>query len=89
MDRTPPRCLRCAAAPHSVHSVQVMDIEDLHNFGAERHVCPFYLAREMQKDADIVFLPYNYLIDARIRKVRVCVRARVRVCLPIFGEFLE
>ena len=30
-------------------------------------MCPFYLTRELAKTADIVFMPYNYLIDPRVR----------------------
>ena len=41
-----------------------MDIEELVEFGTVHGVCPYYLSREVQTmGADIVFLPYNYLID--------------------------
>jgi len=30
-------------------------------------VCPYYTSRELKKDADIIFMPYNYLIDPKVR----------------------
>ena len=53
----------------------VADIEDLLTVG--RGVgggaggvgpCPYYLSRAWAKDADVVLMPYNYLIDANTRK---------------------
>ncbi len=29
--------------------------------------CPYYAAREIMEDADIIFCPYNYLVDPHIR----------------------
>lgn len=29
--------------------------------------CPFFLSRDSQAEADIVLLPYNYLVDATAR----------------------
>ena len=34
-------------------------------------VCPYYMARELKTTADIIFMPYNYLLD-------------LKVCLKIF-----
>lgn len=30
-------------------------------------LCPYYLARNLKQQADIVFMPYNYLLDAKVR----------------------
>lgn len=48
---------------------EVMDIEDLVTKSRKAKCCPYYLSREFQKNADIIFVPYNYLLDARIRKM--------------------
>ncbi|EPS57615.1 hypothetical protein M569_17202, partial [Genlisea aurea] len=45
-----------------------IDIEDLLNLGRNSGPCPYYLSRELHKDADIIFSPYNYLIDRDYRK---------------------
>ena len=44
------------------------DIESLRKNGHRRKLCPYYASREMAANADLVFLPYNYLVDPRIRK---------------------
>ena len=52
-----------------------VDIEDLVKLG-ERGVvgggcgpCPYFLSLDMYKEADIVFMPYNYVIDPSMRDV--------------------
>lgn len=32
-------------------------------------MCPYYLARELKQDADIIFMPYNYLLDAKVKSL--------------------
>jgi regulator of telomere elongation helicase 1 len=50
-----------------------VDIEDLTQLGARGHVgngcgpCPYYLSRDMASRADVLFMPYNYLIDPKLR----------------------
>ena len=39
------------------------DIEDMYNMGSSKGFCPFYQSRETMKIADIVFVPYNYVVD--------------------------
>ena len=46
---------------------EMMDIEDLNRLGRVRGPCPFYLSREMAATANIIFMPYNYLVDGKIR----------------------
>ncbi|KAL3632993.1 Regulator of telomere elongation helicase 1 [Castilleja foliolosa] len=45
-----------------------IDIEDLVNIGKSSGPCPYYLSREIHKDVDILFAPYNYLIDRGNRR---------------------
>jgi len=43
-------------------------MEDLLLMGTKQKVCPFYFTRGQISDADIIFLPYNYLFDREARK---------------------
>ncbi|XP_064119923.1 Fanconi anemia group J protein-like isoform X2 [Macrobrachium nipponense] len=43
------------------------DIEDLVVLGKKIGACPYFSARSLRETADIVFCPYNYLIDPLIR----------------------
>ena len=47
----------------------VTDIEDLVNQGFLHGGCPYYTARALAKDAELILCPYNYLIDPSIRSV--------------------
>ncbi|XP_043701718.1 regulator of telomere elongation helicase 1 homolog isoform X2 [Telopea speciosissima] len=42
-----------------------IDIEDLVNIGRTDGACPYYTSRELHKIVDILFAPYNYLIDRK------------------------
>ena len=47
----------------------IMDIEDLVKEGKRANgPCPYYLAREMTRGAEIIFAPYSYILDAGVRK---------------------
>lgn len=45
-----------------------LDIEDLVNIGQTHKICPFFGSRLLEKEAEILFIPYNYLLDPRILK---------------------
>lgn len=46
----------------------IMDIEDLVKAGQKLKMCPYYASKELVDDADIIFMPYNYLLDPSARK---------------------
>uniref|UniRef100_A0A182MAW6 Regulator of telomere elongation helicase 1 homolog n=1 Tax=Anopheles culicifacies TaxID=139723 RepID=A0A182MAW6_9DIPT len=52
----------------AVTSVPVLDIEDLVKVGRKMKACPYYLSKELIEQADIIFMPYNYLLDPKARK---------------------
>ncbi|XP_063258912.1 Fanconi anemia group J protein isoform X2 [Prinia subflava] len=53
---------------HALQPVcQAWDIEDLVSLGRRLRACPYFAARELLLGADIVFCPYNYLLDPQIR----------------------
>jgi len=41
----------------------VHDIEDLCKVGERHKGCPYYLSRKIAQDAELIFGPYNYLVD--------------------------
>ncbi len=47
---------------------RVMDIEELLGVASAHSTCPYYLSRELHHRADLVFLPYNYVIDTVARR---------------------
>ncbi|XP_067572478.1 Fanconi anemia group J protein isoform X1 [Pseudorca crassidens] len=57
---------------HILQTLQGMckawDIEEFVSLGKKLKACPYYTARELMQDADIIFCPYNYLLDAQIRE---------------------
>ncbi|XP_052514364.1 Fanconi anemia group J protein [Budorcas taxicolor] len=57
---------------HTLQTFQGMhkawDIEELVRLGRKLKACPYYTARELMQNADIIFCPYNYLLDAQIRE---------------------
>ncbi|XP_065934696.1 Fanconi anemia group J protein homolog isoform X1 [Magallana gigas] len=47
---------------------EAWDIEDFVGLSKNIKVCPYFATRGLRSGADIVFCPYNYLIDPVIRK---------------------
>lgn len=31
-------------------------------------ICPYYLSRNLKQEADIIFMPYNYLVDPKVNQ---------------------
>lgn len=46
----------------------VMDIEDLVTTGRKLMACPYFVSKELVQNADIIFMPYNYLLDPKARR---------------------
>jgi len=67
----------------SIDNTSSLDIEDMVKLGRTRKICPYFHSREFSASADIVFLPYNYLLDSAIRKT---VRIEWDKCIVIFDE---
>ncbi|NXC41899.1 FANCJ protein, partial [Penelope pileata] len=56
-------------ALQSAHNIyRAWDIEDLVSLGKKLRACAYFAARELMVGADIVFCPYNYLLDPQIRE---------------------
>ncbi|XP_047708840.1 regulator of telomere elongation helicase 1 isoform X3 [Prionailurus viverrinus] len=49
-------------------TTSVLDIEDLVKSGNKHKLCPYYLSRSLKRRADLIFVPYNYLLDAKSRR---------------------
>ncbi|KAG0302920.1 Fanconi anemia group J protein, partial [Dissophora globulifera] len=47
---------------------KIWDMEDLISEGKEMRACPYFAARTLAANAELVFCPYSYLIDPQIRK---------------------
>lgn len=45
-----------------------LDIEELHEIGNKLIICPYFASKDRVPGADIIFMPYNYLIDEKIRE---------------------
>lgn len=50
-------------------NLSVVDIEDIVKLGNTHKFCPYYMSKGLFTTADIVFMPYNYLLDPIVRKV--------------------
>ncbi|KAK9302351.1 hypothetical protein QLX08_005611 [Tetragonisca angustula] len=46
----------------------VWDIEDLVTIGKDEGSCPYFAARSLADKADIIFCPYNYIVNPDIRE---------------------
>ena len=51
-----------------MNEYNMCDIEELHKAGKNTRFCPFFFEREKMKKSDIVFLPYNYIVDSAVRE---------------------
>jgi len=49
-------------------ALRIMDIEELAKRGRSEDVCPYFHTRSASEDARLLLMPYNYLLEASIRK---------------------
>ncbi|KAL1928650.1 hypothetical protein VTP01DRAFT_2436 [Rhizomucor pusillus] len=49
-------------------AAQIWDIEDLRRTGKQMQGCPYFAAKTLAEAADIIFCPYNYLLDPLVRQ---------------------
>ena len=54
-------------AAHAKTSTEPLDIEDLVKMGKRLKGCPYFASKIMAEDAELVFTPYNYILDPRTR----------------------
>lgn len=47
---------------------RVLDIEEIVRIGKKLKCCPYFATKELLDDSEIVFMPYNYLLDPKMRK---------------------
>lgn len=75
---------RTTTTTSSCPCIQVHDIEDLMKEGKRTVACPYFAARTIADlHAELVFCPYNYIIDPRIRSA---VSIQLSGAVVIFDE---
>ena len=42
-------------------------MEEMKSSSSIYRMCPYYLAKELKSNADVIFMPYNYILDLKIR----------------------
>ncbi|GJQ84726.1 hypothetical protein Trydic_g21131 [Trypoxylus dichotomus] len=52
----------------AVKGMNIVDIEDIITLGMTHKFCPYYMAKELKHESDIVFMPYNYLLDPKAKR---------------------
>ncbi|KAG1337169.1 hypothetical protein G6F62_005997 [Rhizopus arrhizus] len=63
------RTKKVLAHPALQSTLRVWDIEDMISLGKEVRGCPYYTSRNLFESAEVIFCPYNYILDPVIRKV--------------------
>lgn len=56
------------AAQYPDISLEQLSLSELSLIGIESKICPYYLTKETEKNAQLILLPYNYVLDAKIRE---------------------
>uniref|UniRef100_A0A673JES9 Regulator of telomere elongation helicase 1 n=1 Tax=Sinocyclocheilus rhinocerous TaxID=307959 RepID=A0A673JES9_9TELE len=61
----------------------ILDVEDLVKTGKKQRVCPYYLSHALKQHADVIFMPYNYLLDPKSRRAH---NIELKGAVVIFDE---
>ncbi len=83
------RCrLAMTAASKEVSSLarmklRIWDIEDIVQYGKKNKCCPYFLSKELHTGADIVFVPYNFVLDEGIQNAS---KINLQDAVVIFDE---
>lgn len=72
-----------------LRNVGVVDIENLVSMGKQMKFCPYYMSRELKQQADIIFMPYNYLLDPRMRAVLGDYNSNLHSCGSITAILMD
>ncbi|KAJ2447325.1 hypothetical protein GGF42_005471 [Coemansia sp. RSA 2424] len=47
--------------------LELWDLEDIGKLGKQTSACPYFAARELSTEADLIFCPYQYILDPGVR----------------------
>ncbi|OIR58314.1 MAG: Fanconi anemia group J protein [Amphiamblys sp. WSBS2006] len=50
-----------------INTMPAHDIEDIYRVGKDCNGCPYYASKELHDNAEIVFLPYNYILEELLK----------------------
>lgn len=62
------RCEYSKINSNMTDEYNMIDIEELKLISSQTKLCPFLLQRKKAFSADLIFLPYNYIVDKKIRE---------------------
>uniref|UniRef100_A0A671NSV4 Regulator of telomere elongation helicase 1 n=1 Tax=Sinocyclocheilus anshuiensis TaxID=1608454 RepID=A0A671NSV4_9TELE len=60
-----------------------LPVDDIDQIVCSCRVCPYYLSRALKQHADVIFMPYNYLLDPKSRRAH---NIELKGAVVIFDE---